>query len=113
MPTIFTVNIPNCYKDIQKFVEKGILSFLDIIPKTEYISIYPNHLLELYSDSYRDSLKEGWLINESKEDNISFFQILNDIYQQTISHWGEDPNTHIILISTLDRFKGLLNFILY
>jgi len=105
MPTIFTVNISNCYKDIQKFVEKGILSFLDIIPKTEYISIYPNHSLELYSDSYRESLKEGWLINESKEDNLSFFQILNNIYQQILSQWGEDPNTHIILISTLDRFK--------
>ncbi|ORX83620.1 hypothetical protein BCR32DRAFT_266844 [Anaeromyces robustus] len=117
MPTIFAVNISNNYIDIQKFVEKGILSFLDIIPKTEYISIYPKYSLGLYSDKYRDSLKEGWLTNNEVENNIEFNQILNNVYQQTLNQWGEDPDIHIILISTLDNFKekdvssmALLNF---
>jgi len=106
MPTIFTINIPNCYTEIQKFVEKGILSFLDIIPKTEYISIYPKHLLELYSDNYRESLKEGWSNIEDNESDASFTEILTNLYQQILNQWGEDPDTHIILISTLDKFQG-------
>ncbi|ORX42154.1 hypothetical protein BCR36DRAFT_416284, partial [Piromyces finnis] len=105
MPTIFTINIPNCYTDIQRFVEKGILSFLDIIPKTEYISIYQKHSLELYSDNYKESLKSGWLTIEDNTKNVSFTETLTNIYQQILNQWGEDPDIHIILIATIDRFQ--------
>jgi hypothetical protein len=107
MPTIFTVNIPNFNNEIKKIVEKGILSFLDIIPKTEYISIYPKYSLGLYNDNYRESLK-GWLTNDNNDyngENIIFSQMLTNIYQQTINQWGEDANIHIILVTTLDSFK--------
>jgi len=112
MPTIFTVNIPNFNNEIKKIVEKGILSFLDIIPKTEYISIYPKYSLGLYNDNYRESLK-GWLTNDNNDyngENIIFSQMLTNIYQQTINQWGEDANIHIILVTTLDSFKGYQSF---